>query len=56
MIAGNYKITNSASESWFIHPLIFKIKIVGDARFEVANATVYKVAASMRVEGIRPWQ
>ena len=56
MIAGNYKITNSASEGWFIHSLIIKIKIVGDALFEVANVAVYKVAALMKVEGIRPWQ
>ena len=56
MITGNYKIKNWASESWFNHPLIFKIKIVSDALFEVANAAVYKVAALMKVEGIRPWQ
>ena len=56
MITGNYKIRNWASESWFIRPLIFNIEIVGDARFEVANTTVYKKAASMKVEGIQPWQ
>ena len=56
MITGNYKIRNWASESWFIRPLIFNIEIVCDARFEVANATVYKVTASIKVGGIRPWQ
>ena len=56
MIVSNYKIRNWATERWFIRPLIFNINIIGDAPFEVANPAVYKVAALMKVEGIRPWQ